>query len=281
MATRDKYRSSPLKRNLRLASYFWTIYRRIWRTIPPWTYLYRCLLFQRWSRAEWRVRRRASLVGAAGTAGRPDNSADLEHLTYVYRGLDKVKVMIAEGNPVVFIAWHQGGGGRNYGLMRVLPETAIFTRGTYQHGKVFSHSMLKAKGLSLVKIDRFLREGRPIKYTIDGIPLGQTVRLPILGIPARLSTAPIQIMKSVRGVRLVPVTCYFRESNVVELTFHSPHPPPEQLPGMSDREILEVLISYLERDLMERAPEQVRWRMLGEVERLEEMEGAVSLPEKT
>lgn len=270
------------KRGLLRIWCFCRIYWKLGRRTPPWTYLYRCLIYQRKIRAATRTMQRNRLIGAAETAASPDNSADLEGVTYVYRGLDEVKTMIAEGKPLVFITWHQGAVGRNYGLARVLPETAIFTRETFQYGRVFSVSMLKARGLSLVKIERFLQEGRPIKYSIDGIPLGHTVRLPILGIPAHLSTAPIRIMRSVKGVRLVPVTCYFRDGDVIELTFHPPHPPPERLPGMSDRELLEALISFLEQDLMDQAPEQVRWRVIMMLERTAEQtraEGAVSLRE--
>ncbi len=264
---------------MRHVLYFPRIWWRLGRRIPPWTYLYRCFIFQTRMRRVPHTRHGTRLIGPAEAAGIPDNSRDYDHITYSYRGLKEVKAMIADGTPLVFITWHQGASGRNYGIARVLPETAIFTRATFQYGKVFSHSMLRAKGLSLVKIERFLREGRPVKYTIDGVPLGQTVRLPMFGIPCDFATAPIQIMRSVAGLRFIPLTAYCRDGNSIELIFHPPYPPPEDLPGMSDREVLEALISYLERDLSEQAPEQVRWRIIAGLEQLanqeqEEQEGS-------
>jgi lauroyl/myristoyl acyltransferase len=247
---------------------FFRIVRTVARRTPPWLYVYRCLIYQRKLRSVHRTIHRNCWTGPVDNARIPDNSADFAHLTFSYKGLDEVKTMLADGIPLVFITWHQGACGRNYGIALALPETAIFTRETFQYGRVLSHSMLRAKGLSLVKIERFLREGRPVKYSIDGIPLGDTVRLPVLGVPSDLSTAPIRVMRSVEGLRLVPVTAYYRDGYAIDIIFHPPFPPPEQLPGMSDREVLEALISFLERDLMERGPEQVRWRFFGHREQL-------------
>lgn len=238
------------------------------RGTPPWRYAVRCFIYQRKMRTAQRIIYRNRPTGPDETAHVQDNTADFAFLSFAYRGLEQVKALLAEGVPVVFIVWHQGATGRNYAIARVLPETAIFTRGTFQYGTAFSHCMLRARGLSLVKIERFLREGRPIKYSIDGIPLGDTVRLPILGVPSAVSTAPIRVMRSVDGVRFVPVTAYFREGYCIEIRFHPPHPPPEDLPGMSDREVLEALLSFLERDLMKEAPEQVRWTFFGQREKL-------------
>jgi lauroyl/myristoyl acyltransferase len=208
------------------------------------------------------------LIRPVEAAKIPDNSSDFQHLTYSYQGLDEVKGILADGKPMVFITWHQGAGGRNYGMAQVLPETAFFTRKTFQYGRVFSYSMLGAKSLSLLKMERFLREGRPVKYSIDGAPLGNTIRSSILGIPADLSTAPIRIMKSVKGLQVIPVTAYYRKGYALEIIFHPPFPPSVELPKMSDREVLEALLSYLERDLITQAPEQVRWRFIGNREHL-------------
>jgi lauroyl/myristoyl acyltransferase len=259
---------SPVPTDTLQVRRFLRIARSVAGGIPPWVYLYRCLLYQRKLRSVHRTLHRRSWTGPVDTARLPDNSAEFAHLIFSYKGLDEVKAMIAERVPLVLITWHQGAFGRNYGIARALPETAIFTRETFQYGKVFSHSMLRAKGLSLVKIERFLREGRPVKYSIDGIPLGAAVRLPVMGVPCDLSTAPIRVMRSVEGVRFVPVTAYYRNGFAIDLLFHPPFPPPERLPEMSDREVLEALISFLERDLMEQGPEQIRWRFFGHRERL-------------
>ncbi len=257
----------PFRTGMRYVRCFPRIWWRLGRRIPPWTYLYRCFIYQRKLRSTPHTQHGTRLIGPAEAAGIPDNSTDYEHFTFSYHGLDEVKAMLAEGTPLVFIAWHQGASVRNYGIARVLPETAIFTQETFQLGKIFSHSMLRAKGLSLVKIERFLRERRPVKYTLDGPPLGRTVRLPMFGIPSDFAAAPIQVMRSVEGLRFIPLTAYYRDGASIELFFHPPFPAPEDLPGMSDREVLEALLSYLERDLAEKAPEQVRWRTIANLQR--------------
>lgn len=263
MKGRELFRSGtvPLRLFCRMG---WRVAGRI----PPWLYAYRCFIYQRKMRTVEKTIHRNRLAGPVETADIRDNTGDFAFLSFAYRGLEEVKALIAGGAPVVFIAWHQGASGRNYAICRALPETAIFTRETFQYGTTFSCSMLRAKGLSLVKIERFLRQGRPIKYSIDGIPLGDTVRVPVLGVPSDLPAAPIRVMRSVRGVRFVPVTAYFRRGYTVEIIFHPPHPSPGDLPAMSDREVLEAWISFLERDLVKEAPEQVRWTFLSHRERL-------------
>jgi lauroyl/myristoyl acyltransferase len=243
---------------------WWTVGRRI----PPWIYLYRCIVYQRKIRSAHRTRHGTRFISPIEAADIPDNASNFEHFSYSYQGLDEVKGMLAGRDPMVFITWHQGARGRNYGMAQAIADIAFFTRETYQYGKVFSYSMLGAKGLSLLKMDRFLRDGRPVRYAIDGPPLGNTIRLSLLGIPADFSTAPIRIMRSIKGLRVIPVTAYYRKGNAIEIIFHPPFPQTEALHKMSDRELLERLISYLERDLITQAPEQVRWRFIGRRKRL-------------
>ena len=198
------------------------------------------------------------IIGPEEAARLPDNSADYEPVTFAYDGLDAVKAMIADGVNLAFVTWHHGARHHSdYGMASAVPQTAIFTRITFQYGKVFSFPMLTAQALALVQMNRFLREGRPIYYYLDGPPLGTTVRLPILGVPSNLSTTPIRIIKSVAGVRLVPVTNYYRDGNVVEYIFHPPLPAPDRLPQMSEPDILASLLTLLERDHLKRGPEQV------------------------
>ena len=190
----------------------------------------------------------------------PDNSAVYEQLVYSYDGLDEVKAMLADGKPVAFVTWHHGARQHaEYGIARVLPQTAFFSRDTLQFGKTFTCSMAAAGALSLVKMERFLRDGRPIHYYFDGAPLGVTVRLPVLGYPSNLSTAAIRTIRSVDGLRLIPVTAYYRGTTAAHITFHCSVPRFERFPDMSDREVLRSLVELLECDQREQAPEQVMW----------------------
>jgi lauroyl/myristoyl acyltransferase len=190
----------------------------------------------------------------------PDNSPDYESVEYIYEGLDGVKSLLADGKPVAFVMWHHGARQHaDYAVVRVLPQTVIFTRKTFQYGKVFSYPMIKGQALSLFRMERLLRDGRPILYYLDGVPIGDTVQLPILGVPSNLSTAPIHNICSVEGVRIIPVTNYYRDGNRVEVIFHPPLPAVEQLSGMTAREVLAVLLRFFEQDQRVRAPEQVMW----------------------
>lgn len=203
------------------------------------------------------------LIGPEEAARLPDNSADYQPVTFRYDGLDAVKAMIADGAPLAFVTWHHGARHHaDYGIASALPQTAIFTRITFQYGKVFSFPMLKAQALALVQMNRFLQDGRPICYYLDGPPLGTAVPLSILGVPSNLSTTPIRIIKSVAGVRMVPVTNYYRDDNVVEYIFHPPVPNPDLLAQMSEADILAALLSFLEQDHLKRGPEQVMLNFL-------------------
>jgi len=191
----------------------------------------------------------------------PSNSEHYDNLSYEYRGLAKIKSMLEERIPIAFLTWHHGAFHHvTYAIARTLPQVAIFTFPTYQYGKVFSYSMDKNQALSLIKMDRFLNEGRPILYHIDGLPLGKCITLKILGVETRLSTAPIKIIRGVKDVRIIPVTSYYVEKGEVDqvnTTFHDPLPSQNMLKQMTDREVLTSLIDHFEKDLCENAPEQV------------------------
>ena len=235
---------------------WWTVARRTW----PWSYFRRCAAYRAYIDANPPTNHGARVIGPEEAAAIPDNSAVYEKLTYSYDGLDEVKAMLADGKPVAFVTWHHGARQHaEYGIARVLPQTAFFSRDTLQFGKMFTFSMVAAGALSVVKMAGSLRDGRPIHYYFDGAPLGETVRLPVLGYPSNLSTAAIRTIQSVEGVRLVPVTAYYRGTSEVHITFHCSSPQFEQLPQMSDRQILRSMIELLERDLREHAPEQVMW----------------------
>jgi len=189
-----------------------------------------------------------------------DNSAFYEDYTYIYEGLESVQEMVSAEKPVVFALWHHGAIHHNdYGISRVFPQLAIFTKFTFQYGKVFSFPTGKSQALNLVRMDRFLRESRPVLYYLDGIPLGETVTLPILGTPASISTAPIGVIRSVEGIKIVPVTTNYRIGKKVEIKFHPPSPTPEKIPEMSKKEILEALLDFFEKDKKSKAPGQVMW----------------------
>jgi lauroyl/myristoyl acyltransferase len=247
-----------------LSQIFQAVWQRIAPGVPAERYRDAVDAHQRTSMARVRLTSHGSkIIGPEEAARLPDNSADYEPVTFAFDGLDEVKAMIADGKPVAFVTWHNGARHHaDFGIARALPQTAIFTRTTYQYGKVFSIPMIEAQAFSLVQMDHFLREGRPIYYYLDGPPLGANVRLPILGVPSRVSTAPIRIIRSVAGVRIVPITNYYRDGNVVEYKFHPPLPAPDRLPNMSEQEILALLLDYLEQDLRQQAPEQVMLYLL-------------------
>lgn len=203
------------------------------------------------------------VIGPEEAATLPDNSADYEPVTFAFEGLDEVKALVAERTPVAFVTWHHGARHHaDFGIARAFPQTAIFARRTFQYGKVFSIPMEGAPAVGLMKMDRYLREGTPIYFYVDGPPLGNSTELPMLGVMSRFATAPISIIKAVEGVRIIPITNYYRDGNRVDYIFHPPLPAPDRISGMTEHDILTALIGYLEADLRQRAPEQVFWTFL-------------------
>jgi hypothetical protein len=216
------------------------------------------------------------LIGPDEAASLPDNSADYENMSYLYTGLEPVKAMIADRIPVLFVAWHHGAFNHlDYSIARVLPEVAIFARYTFQYGRVFSYPMLGSGALSLLRLDRFLREGRPSLIYIDGPPQGVTVELPLLGIPANFAIGPIRTVRRIDGVRIVPVTHYWRAGETIEVTFHPAVPAPDRVAQMSERDIIAALLAFLQDDLKRKAPEQVFLRLMS---RREAMARAAATP---
>ena len=165
----------------------------------------------------------ARILSEDEAASLPDNSSDYESMEYAYSGLENVRAMLDKGEAVAFVTWHHGARQHaDYAILRVLPETVIFTRKTFQYGKIFSYPMLKGQALSLLKMERLLEEGRPILYYLDGAPLGDTIQLPTFGIPSNFSTSPINSICSVKDVKIIPVTNYYRSGDTVEVIFHPP-----------------------------------------------------------
>ena len=196
-------------------------------------------------------------IDPAKAATLPDNSADYETVTYRYAGLDPVKAAVAAGLPMFLVGWHHGAIHHlDYAVARAIPEIAIFARYTLQYGRVFSIPMEGASALTLLRMDRFLRDGRPILTYIDGPPEGATVELPLLGVPARFAVGPIRLARAISGARIVPVSHFIRSDRVVEIAFHPPVPP-ERLPAMSESDIVAAVLATLEADLRRDAPEQV------------------------
>lgn len=239
---------------------FWSVRSVLAPNVPPQEYMDANVRYRKYFDLVQPREFGARIIGADEIHTIPDNSQDYESVEYVYEGLDAVKSLLAEGKPVAFVMWHHGARQHaDYAVARVLPQTVIFTRKTFQYGRVFSYPMIKGQALSLFKMERLLRDGRPILYYLDGVPLGDTVRLPILGIPSNLSTAPIHNICSVEEVRIIPVTNYYLDGKRVEVIFHQPLPSVQQLPHMSERDVLASLLEYFERDQRLRAPEQVMW----------------------
>lgn len=203
------------------------------------------------------------VISPAEAAKIPDNSILFENMDYQYVGLHQTKNMLDKGLPLAFITWHHGARRHaDYALSRVLPQTAIFTRKTFQYGRVFSYPMHKSQALSLVRMQRFLADGRPILYYLDGIPLGNCAELKILGVLSKVSTAPINIIRQVKNVHIVPVTNYYQPGNKVLTIFHPPLDDPVLQPSKTDGDVLAELLKYLEDDLRKRAPVQVLWGQL-------------------
>jgi lauroyl/myristoyl acyltransferase len=192
----------------------------------------------------------------------PDNSADYEDMDYRYRGVEEVQALAAAGKPLVFLTWHNGALQHGeYGISRLFPQTALFTRHTQQYGKICSYPMEDHQVFSLVRMERFLSEGRPILHYLDGPPFGKTEEFPLLGVPSKISTAPIELFRSIEELHIVPVTRYYRNKERVETIFHTPLKH-HQLESMTTPEIVRQLLSILEQDQQKNAPEQACWRML-------------------
>lgn len=191
----------------------------------------------------------------------PDNSAYFKNFSYKYERLSQTKSIIDKGFPVALISWHHGAlHHSSFAVARVLPQIALFSFWSYQVGKVFAYPMEKRGALSLIRMDRFLNEGRPILYFFDGPPLGKCIKLQTLGVESELSTAPISIIRLVKNVQIVPVTSYYEKKDgedIVSTIFHDPLPEPA-IPGhTTETEILSSIISVMENDLCKRAPEQI------------------------
>lgn len=190
----------------------------------------------------------------------PDNSSDYESMEYAYSGLENVRAMLDKGEAVAFVTWHHGARQHaDYAILRALPETVVFTRKTFQYGKIFSYPMLKGQALSLLKMERLLEEKRPILYYLDGAPLGETIQLPMFGIASNFSTSPINSICSVNGVKIIPVTNYYRKNNKVKVIFHPPLQSQQPLNEVGAKNVLATLVRCLEADQRMRAPEQVMW----------------------
>ncbi len=202
------------------------------------------------------------IISAEDAARMPDNSAKYETLAYRYHGLDRVRELLGDGKPVAFVGWHHGARDHSdYALARTIPRIAIFARWVIQYGRVFSIPMATMGGLALVKMKRFLEDGRPVFYYLDGAPHGECVQLPVFGINCNFSTAPIKLFQSVAGLRIVPVTNFYVDGAgdelEVEVNFHPALGVDGELAGMDERGILASLLAPLEQDQRERGPGQV------------------------
>jgi lauroyl/myristoyl acyltransferase len=205
----------------------------------------------------------ARILSEEEVASLPDNSSDYESVEYAYSGLENVRAMLDDGEAVAFVTWHHGARQHaDYALLRVFPETVIFTRKTFQYGKIFSYPMLKGQALSLLKMERLLEESTPILYYLDGPPLGKTIQLPMFGILSSFSTSPIVSICSIKGVKIIPVTNYYQKDNTVKVIFHPPLQSQQPLNEVNEKDVLSTLVKHLEADQRKRAPEQVMWWFL-------------------
>ena len=193
----------------------------------------------------------------------PDNSSDYESIEYSYSGLENVCAMLDKDEAIAFVTWHHGARQHaDYAIVRVLPETVVFTRKTFQYGKIFSYPMLKGGALSLLKMERLLEEKRPILYYLDGAPQGNTIQHPMFGIPSNFSTSPIKSICSVKDVKIIPVTNYYQKGSKVEVIFHPPLQSQQPLNEANEKNVIATLVRCFEADLRQRAPEQVMWWFL-------------------
>ncbi|NQU72447.1 MAG: hypothetical protein HQ514_17995 [Rhodospirillales bacterium] len=219
------------------------------------------------------------IISAEDAAQMPDNSAKYETVAYRYHGLDRVRELLDDGRPVAFVGWHHGARGHgDYALARTIPRIAIFSRWIVQYGTVFSIPMATTGGLALVKMKRFLEDGRPVFYYLDGEPGGDCVNLPVFGINCNFSTAPIKLFQSVAGLRIVPVTNFYVDGTeddlAVEVNFHPALGVDGELAGMDERGILASLLAPLEQDQREQGPGQVLINYFSHRERLARQAGA-------
>jgi hypothetical protein len=199
-----------------------------------------------------------SAIGPEEANAHPDNSAMYETYSYQYRGLDAVQAMLADRSPIMFAAWHHGAIHHVcYGVVRTFPQTAVFTRWRYQYGRVSSFPMQGPGALALVRMDRFLREARPIFAFVDGPPFGKVVQLPIFGVRCNFSLGPIHIVRGVERAHIVPVTHCIRDGNTVDITFHPSFPEHGRLPEMSESDVIGSLLGLFEREQRRNAPTQV------------------------
>jgi lauroyl/myristoyl acyltransferase len=241
---------------------FKRIFVSVWRTLAPshepGPYFESIQAFQQsYLRSQRRTFHGTKPIEPAKAAAARDNSADYENATYRYTGLESLKDAVASKRPVFLFGWHHGAIHHlDYAVARVLPEIAIFARYTLQYGRVFSIPMEGAGALSLLRMDRFLREGRPVLTYIDGPPEGATVAMPLLGVPARFALGPIRVARAIAGAQIMPVSHVLRPGRTIEVAFHPPVPP-EQLSAMSESEIIAAVLAALEADLRRDAPEQV------------------------
>ena len=185
----------------------------------------------------------------------PDNSEIFEALTYHYHGLEAVLELLSDPRPVAFVGWHHGARDHvDYALVQALPDLAIFTRRTFQHGAVLSTPM---GPLGLLKMQRFLEDGRPIFYFLDGAPQGASVQLSVLGTLGEFSISPITMFQSIEGLRSVPLkSCYVGVTGV-QVEFLPALEVDGKLANMDEGEILAGLFEQLHQNHRKRAPNQV------------------------
>jgi hypothetical protein len=241
---------------------FKRVFVAVWRTLAsqrdPGAYYESIRAFQEsYLRSQKRTFHGTKLIGPEAAATLPDNSADYETVTYRYTGLEPVKAAVTAKIPVFLLGWHHGAIHHlDYAVARVMPEIAIFVRYTLQYGRIFSIPMEGKGALSLLRMDRFLREGRPILSYVDGPAEGATVELPLLGVLCKFAVGPIRLARAIADARIVPVSHFIRPDRVVEVAFHTPLPP-ERLATMTEREVIAAVLAALEADLRRNAPEQV------------------------
>lgn len=203
--------------------------------------------------------------------GEPDpedvaaNSRSYEAVTYHYRGLERIRQLIDDRQPVCLLGWHHGAREHfAYSLLRVLPELSFFTLRKLQFGPYLTEPVRDLGPFTVPKMRSTLEQRKPIFYYIDGPPLGATIEAPMLGHASNFSATPLRMFCQFEGAQLVPVASRYHTPTDVYVRFLD---PVRQTEG-NEHELLRTVLGQLTAHLREYAPEQLLSRMMPYREKL-------------
>ena len=192
----------------------------------------------------------------------PDNSWKFESVKFSYLGFEPVAAHMQAGRPVCLLGWHHGANEHCvYALIRIIQSLTVFTLRTGQFGRVFSNSTSRLGARTVASMRSALNAGKPLFYYVDGIPLGNTASIPMLGYPSNITTTPVEYFCSVEDLQLIPVSSVYHGPGEVRTIFHEPLARPAG-DGDSANEIIAATLGILTDELRRRAPFQVIPRFL-------------------